>query len=369
VLLRSDAPRARLLGVFLVALVGAGAAAIVALGNPGNMGVCGACFLRDFAGALGLSTGPAIFRPEIAGVVLGATLLALARRSFVARSGSHAVARFVLGAWMAVGALVFLGCPFRTLQRLGGGDLNAWVALPGFVAGAGAGLYFERRGYSVGKTAPAPAVVGLLGPLLVAGALVAFLVGGALRGPGPGATTGPPHAPWAAALGISLAVGVLLSATGFCAVSAARQVFQRPRAVLAAAGAMVAGYAAVSAATGSFSASFAAPLAHSDALWSALGLALVGFAGALAGGCPVRQMVMAGEGNGDAFVTAAGIAIGGAAAHGWGMVSAFSTPTTAGGSTPAGRVAVVVGLAFCAAFAFLVARARAAASPAPATER
>ena len=33
------------------AVVGSLAAALVALGNPGNMGICGACFLRDTAGA------------------------------------------------------------------------------------------------------------------------------------------------------------------------------------------------------------------------------------------------------------------------------------------------------------------------------
>src|SRR5438105_1978040 len=52
---------------------------LVVLGNPGNMGLCGACFLRDTAGALGLfhADGPRIFRPELVGLVLGAFLLRL----------------------------------------------------------------------------------------------------------------------------------------------------------------------------------------------------------------------------------------------------------------------------------------------------
>ena len=360
-MLRREGRKALLGGVALTAAVGAGAAALVALGNPGNMGICGACFLRDLAGAIKLSPGPAIFRPEVAGVILGAMLLALARRSFVARSGSHAVARFALGMLMAFGALVFLGCPFRLLQRLGGGDLNAWSALPGFVAGVGAGLWLERSGYSVGKTTPSPTAVGLIGPLVVLGLLVAFLVGGVLAGPGPGGQGPPPHAAWGYALGISLAVGAALSAAGFCAVSAARQVFQRKRSMLLGAAALVATYAAVAAATGRFSLSSTAPLAHGDWLWNVLGLAVVGLCGALAGGCPVRQMVMAGEGNGDAFVTVAGLTVGGALAHAWGVVSIPASATAAGGSTPAGRTAALVGLALALAYGFAVARSRAGA--------
>src|ERR1700687_1266389 len=105
----------------LCAGVGALAAALVALGNPGNMGLCGACFLRDTAGALGLyaADGPRIFRPELVGLILGAFLLRLGQHRVEGRAGAHAAARFFLGIWMGIGALVFLGCPFRMLQRLG----------------------------------------------------------------------------------------------------------------------------------------------------------------------------------------------------------------------------------------------------------
>src|SRR5262245_40070748 len=105
-MLRGDAStNRRLLALGLTLAVGAACAGLVALGNPGNMGVCGACFLRDAAGALKLHTNPAaIFRPELVGVVLGATLFTLAARKPLGRSGSFAVARFVLGVFMAIGA-------------------------------------------------------------------------------------------------------------------------------------------------------------------------------------------------------------------------------------------------------------------------
>lgn len=353
-MLRSDTSPPRL-GYVLAAAVGGLAAVLVALGNPGNMGICGACFLRDLSGALGFFSGkgPKIFRPEVAGVVLGALAWVVARGRFVARSGSHAAARFFFGLWMALGALVFLGCPFRMLQRLGGGDANALVGLVGFVGGVGAGLAFERRGYSVGKTSEAPRAVGLLGPLAIVILLVLFVRGGFLAGPGPGADGPPAHAPWTAALLISLAAGVLLSATGFCAVSAARQVFLKRKRMLFGALLLIGGYAAVSAATGRFRWGFdGQPAAHTDALWNALSLGLVGLAGVLAGGCPVRQMVMAGEGNGDAFLSVAGLVVGGALAHNWGIASSGA------GTTGVGRWTVVLGLVICAAYAAWTARAR-----------
>ena len=87
--------------------------------------------------------------------------------------------------------------------------------------------------------------------------------------------------------------------------------------------ALIAGYGVVLAADGKWSGGFEGqPAAHGDHLASFLAMALVGLCGAFAGGCPVRQVVMAGEGNGDALVTAAGIAAGGALAHNFGLVSA-----------------------------------------------
>ncbi|MCK6473712.1 MAG: YedE-related selenium metabolism membrane protein [Planctomycetes bacterium] len=352
-------PRRKALGVALAAGVGAAAAGLVALGNPGNMGICGACFLRDIAGALKLfESGPKVMRPEVTGLALGALAVALVSRRFKARSGGFAAGRFVMGIWMAVAALVFLGCPFRMLQRLGGGDLNAWIGLPGFVAGVGAGLWLERRGFSAGKTAPAPAPVGLLGPLCLAGLLGLFLAG-ALAGPGPDdAAAKPPHAPWLIALGVTLAAGAALSVTGFCAVSAARQVFTGPKAMFFGAAALVAAYAAVALPAGKFSASLAPqPVAHSEWLWNVIALALLGFSGVLAGGCPVRQIVMSGEGNGDAFVCVAGLSIGGALAHNLGLVSAPALADAPGGATAAGQLALGIGWACCIAYGLWVTRA------------
>ncbi len=56
------------------AIIGIIAIALQLLGNPGNMGVCVACFERDIAGALGLHHAAVVqyLRPEILGMGLGA---------------------------------------------------------------------------------------------------------------------------------------------------------------------------------------------------------------------------------------------------------------------------------------------------------
>lgn len=364
-MLRTDVTGSRLWLLWgACAAVGAAAAALVVLGNPGNMGICGACFLRDTAGALGLfaGDGPRVFRPELVGLVFGAFAVRLVQRRTEGRAGAHSAARFVLGMWMGIGALVFLGCPFRMLQRLGGGDLNAAVGLVGFVVGVGVGRLFEAKGYNAGKTAPVIVPAGTPPLLLAAGGLALFLCGALPFGPGPDDTTGkPPHAYWVWALGLSLFAGAVLSLTGFCAVSAARQVFTGPRRMLWAAVALVLGYLLVAALTGKLKVGFAdQPASHSDHLWNALAMVLVGLTGVLAGGCPVRQVVLAGEGNGDAMITAAGILAGGCLAH------TFLAVSTLSGPTPAGRTAVLIGLGACAAYAaWVVAAVRRAGVTSP----
>ena len=111
------------------AAVGLAAIFLMLLGNPANMGFCIACFLRDIAGACGLHNAAKVqyVRPEIIGLVLGALAMSLATREFRARAGSAPAVRFVLGGFVMIGALAFLGCPLRMVLRLGGGNLNALV--------------------------------------------------------------------------------------------------------------------------------------------------------------------------------------------------------------------------------------------------
>lgn len=143
-------------------VIGVIASLLVFFGNPANMGFCIACFLRDTAGALGLHSAAAVqyIRPEIIGLVFGSFLLACSRKEFAARGGSAPFTRFILGFFVMVGGLMFLGCPFRMILRLAGGDLNAIFGLVGFVLGILAGVFFLSRGYTLKRTYRLPAAEG-----------------------------------------------------------------------------------------------------------------------------------------------------------------------------------------------------------------
>ncbi|MEN6431113.1 MAG: YedE family putative selenium transporter, partial [Coriobacteriales bacterium] len=182
---RRVGPSAWILGGAGVA-IGVIAAWLVSQGNPGNMGLCIACFLRDTAGFF---IGPAAnmgavayIRPEIVGLMLGATLAALATKEFRPRGGSATAVRFLLGFVFMVAALVFLGCTVRAWLRLGGGDLNALWGILGIVAGVSVGVLALRRGFDLGRAGSVPRAMGWIAPL-VAVVLLVLSVVTALSGP------------------------------------------------------------------------------------------------------------------------------------------------------------------------------------------
>ena len=112
------------------------------------MGFCIACFIRDTVGGLGLHRAAPVqyIRPEIIGLVLGAFLLSFIRGEHQAKGGSAPMTRFILGFFVMIGCLMFLGCPFRLILRLAGGDWNAILGFVGFAVGIGAGTFFLKRG-------------------------------------------------------------------------------------------------------------------------------------------------------------------------------------------------------------------------------
>jgi hypothetical protein len=72
------------------------------------------------------------------------------------------------------------------------------------------------------------------------------------------------------------------------------------------------------------------PISHEEHLWNFLGMALVGLAATLVGGCPLRQMVLSGQGDTDAALTVLGMVAGAAVAHNFGLAS---SPSPAGVTT------------------------------------
>ena len=332
-------------------LVGAAAVALTAWGNPANMGFCIACFLRDIAGALDLQragftaeagTGIVQYaRPEIMGLVLGSALIAFWKKEFRPKGGSSPMARFVIAVFVMIGALVFLGCPLRMVIRIGGGDLNALVGLVGFVLGILIGIVFLRRGFSLKRAYRQSMTEGLVFPgLMLALLLILFAAPGLLQRSvsGPGSMA----APALAALMVALVVGAAAQRSRLCMVGGIRDAvlfrdFRLISAFLAIIVTVMAGNLLVG--NGLTFAFAGQPIAHSEGLWNLLGMVLVGWGSVLLGGCPLRQLILAGEGNTDSAVTVTGFIVGAAVAHNFGLASSTD-------GIGAGPVALAVGIGF-----------------------
>ncbi len=321
---------------------------LVWLGNPANMGFCNACFLRDIAGSLGLHRAEAVqyIRPEIIGVILGAFLISVGKREFQVRGGSSPVLRFVLGFVVMVGALMFLGCPFRMILRLAGGDLNALVGLFGFAAGIGAGVLFLNKGFTLKRTHDLPVLEGLALPLGSVGLFFLLLFGASFllfSETGPGSM----HAPIWISLAAGLIVGVLAQRTRLCMVGGLRDValFKDWTLLLGFVGILAAALVG-NLVLGYFKLGFSGqPIAHTDGLWNFLGMAVVGLGSVLLGGCPMRQLVLAGEGNSDSTLAVLGMVAGAAFSHN------FKLASSANGPTENGKIAVLIAFAVLGAIA------------------
>jgi len=322
-------------------LVGLLSVILVHFGNPVNMGICIVCFIRDTAGGLGLHRAGVVqyIRPELIGIALGAWLMALKTGDFKARGGSSPLSRFILGFFVVVGALMFLGCPLRMVLRLAGGDLTALLGLLGFTVGIWIGIVFLNKGFSLKKTYSLNKAEGFLFPamqvaffllLVIAPAFVFFSTSG------PGSM----HAPIAISLAAGLLIGLAAQRTRLCMVGGIRDLIMFKDAHL------ISGFAAIlvvafvgALLTGNFSWGFEAqPVAHNDGLWNFLGMVLAGLGSVLLGGCPLRQIVLSAEGNIDSVITFVGMLVGAAFAHN------FSLASSAAGPTPNGQVAVIIGL-------------------------
>lgn len=339
----------------IIAGVAVGLAALLLqkLGNPGNMGFCIACFERDIAGAVGLHGAAKVqyVRPEIIGIVLGAFIMAVAGKEFRAKAGSSPALRFVLGAFVMIGALVFLGCPLRMVLRLGGGDINAVVGLIGFTAGIVIGILFLRQGFNLGRAYEVGKAEGAVLPIVMAGLLILFLAVPALfhfSEEGPGSK----HAPVLIALVLALIVGALAQKARLCMVGGIRDTIMLKDAHL------LWGFVAIFATVlvgnlmlNGFHLGVAGqPIAHSSQLWNALGMVLVGWGSVLLGGCPLRQLVLAASGNGDSAVTVFGMIAGAAFAHNFGLAGNPDSTNEAGelvvgGISAYGKGAVIIGFA------------------------
>ncbi len=350
------------------AVVGILAPLLVRFGNPGNMGICVACFNRDIAGALGLHRAAVVqyIRPEIIGFVFGALIAALLFREFKPRGGSSPLIRFLLGIFAMIGALVFLGCPWRAYLRLTGGDWNAIPGILGLFAGIGLGIVFLKRGFSLGRSRPTSAVSAWVLPVFMLILLVLLLAAPLFGRDADGNPVGPiffsqsgpgsQHAPLLIALVSGLLIGFLAQRSRFCTVGALRDiVLLRDMHLFNGVLTLLVAAFVTNLLLGQFKAGFEGqPVAHTNAVWNFFGMALAGVAFTMAGGCPGRQVFLSGEGDADAAIFVLGMIFGAGIAH---TFSLASSPTGPGAYGPA---AVIIGLVILSIIGFTMRETRSA---------
>ena len=294
-------------------VMGLVAATLAYFGNPANMAICIACFVRDTAGALGLHSAEPVqyARPEIIGIVLGAFIISIATKEYRATAGSSTI------------------------------------------------VFALKKGFSLGRAHVTNKVSGSVLPLLMIGVLVLALGTNLLKSStaGPGSM----HAPIIISLIGGLLFGAFAQKSRMCFAGSIRDIILMKNFDLIT---IVVGFFAVmlvyNVATGHFVLAFNTPgvIAHSQHLWSILGMYAVGFAAVLAGGCPLRQLVLAGQGSSDAGVTVIGMFAGGALAHNLGLaasgtaLNAETGEIVAGAVPPAGKIAAIICIIVCFVIAF-----------------
>ena len=322
--------------------VGLAAVLLTFFGNPANMGFCIACFLRDIVGACGMHSAAVVqyVRPEIVGLVVGAFIMSVATKEFRAKAGSSPAVRFVLGALVMIGALVFLGCPLRMVIRIGGGDFNAIVGLVGFIAGIFVGTIALKNGFTLKRTYAQTCVEGSFLPIMFIVLMVLVALMPALfvfSTEGPGSMT----APVVLALAAGVIVGVLAQRSRFCMTGGIRDsiMFNQWNLTLGLV-AVIVTVLVGNLILGKFKPGFAEQaVAHTDGLMNFLGMGIVGWGSVLLGGCPLRQLILTGEGNSDSAITVTGFVFGAAIAHNFGTASSAAG---AGANGPAAVVACYI---------------------------
>ena len=351
-------------GLFTLGIIaGLGAALLAYLGNPKNMAFCIACFIRDTAGAMKFHNAEVVqyFRPEIVGIIIGSFLISIFTKEYRSTAGSSPVIRFFLGVIMMVCALVFLGCPLRMILRMSAGDISSYVGLVGFVAGIATGAYFLRKGFSLGRAYTTKKENGYAFPLVVA-VLFALVIAVpslyAFSEKGPGSV----HAIWYASLGVGLLFGVIAQRSRMCFAGSIRDIILlKDFRLFSVVGGIFIVMLVYNLATNNFKFVPFGPIAHAQTVWNILSMYAVGFCAVLLGGCPLRQLVLAGTGSSDSVITVLGMFVGAALAHNFKLAGASAVAenaakgikAVAGGPGLNGQIFVVASIVVLFLIAFL----------------
>ena len=200
---------------------------------------------------------------------------------------------------------------------------------------------------------------GVVLPVLMLGILILALCTSLLKASeaGPGSM----HAPIIASLIGGLIFGAFAQKSRMCFAGSIRDIILMKNFDLFS---VIAGLFAVmlvfNVATGRFVLGFNTPgiIAHSEHLWNILGMYTVGFAAVLAGGCPLRQLILAGQGSSDSAMTVIGMFVGAALCHNFGLAASGTalnaeTQEVVAGAVPMnGKIACIICIVVCFIIAF-----------------
>ena len=349
-------------GLFLLGIIAGLAAMVLAMmGNPKNMAMCIACFIRDTAGAFKLHQAEVVqyFRPEIVGIVLGAFLISLFTKEYRSTGGSAPAIRFLLGIIMVVCALVFLGCPLRMVLRMSAGDISGYVGLVGFALGVGTGAFFLKKGFSLGRSYTVKKENGYILPLLITIVFLISLIAPALFAfseKGPGSM----HAAIGLSLIAGIVFGIIAQRSRMCFAGSIRDIILlKDFKLISVIGGVFVVMLVFNIVHGDFKFAAFGPIAHAQTLWNILSMYAVGLCAVLLGGCPLRQLILAGSGSSDAVITVIGMFVGAAAAHNFSLAGAPASAATAekaasaGGPGINGQIFVIASIVILLIIAFM----------------
>jgi YedE family putative selenium metabolism protein len=331
--------------------IGLISAFLVSRGNFGNAGIAPTCFICDIAGALGFhsAVGFQYIHPEIPGFIIGSFIAAYVFKEFKSRGGSSPLVRFFLAIFLMVGAQIYLGCPVRTTMRLAGGDLNGLVGIAGLASGAFVGVFFMRKGFTLSRPTQISQGAGWIMPAVMVGLLILLLIQPdfiSFSNKGFASV----HAAWPLALGGGLIIGFLMQRSRLCFAGAWRDLFLIKNTTLIS-GVIAAflGALTLNIILGQFSLGFDnQPLSQTNHVWNFLATTLVGLAATLLTGCPLRQLILSGEGDTDAGVTVLGLFAGTA------IMRNFNLSACTGKFPDLGPAAILTALAACLAIGFFM---------------
>lgn len=335
-------------------LIGAFAAFLSYLGNPANMGICAACFLRDTAGALGFHQVSVVqyIRPEILGLIIGGLVASISFKEYVSFNISSPLQRLLLGMFAMIGCLIFLGCPWRAYIRLGGGDMSALAGVLGLIMGIVCGRFLKSRGYELQKERQINKFFGFLPSivaiLLLLGLIFEFKLGENLplfisqKGPGS------QHANIAISFILALIVGFIVFKSKFCTIGAISRAIDKKFSMLYGVFALVISATIVNIALSRYNLGFVnQPIAHNEIIFNILSMALAGLCFSLASGCPGKHLAQMGGGSLNSAIFVIGMLIGAAISHN------FLIASSPKGVTPNALYAILIGFIVCFAIGFL----------------